>query len=265
MMNNINRTLLSGLVLFMTAETGFAGNACEQTHIKPQLYLDAGKKALEVQNQLNHLNPRVALIARAGTNLKHYGQHYSHVGFVVKNYPGKKGKWTIVHLLNQCEVPKSSIYQQGLMNFFMDDLYTFDYQITIPKEAVQEKLYETLVSLQKQSLHNSSYSMITYPFSTKYQNSNQWVLEVIATSMNPQSAHTRQAAQAYLHKTHFKASLIKIDSFSKLGASLFSRHVRFDDHPLEEQRRNTVSTVTVSSVVDYLREQHYLKSNIAYQ
>ena len=264
-MNNLNTKLLIGLLLSITARIGLAGNACEHTQIKPQLFLNASKKALEMQQQLNRLNPKVALIARVGSDLKQYGLYYSHVGFVVKNYPGKKGKWTIVHLLNQCDLPKSSIYKQGLMNFFMDDLYTFDYQITIPTEATQEKLYQTLVSQQKQSLHNSSYSMIAYPFSTKYQNSNQWVLEVIASSLNPQSTYSRKAAQAYLRKTHYQASIIKIDGFSKLGASLFSSHVRFDDHPLEEQRRNKISTVTVFSVVDYLRKQHSLKSNTAYK
>lgn len=263
-MNNLNTKLLIGVLLSITARIGLAGNTCEHTKIKPQLFLDASKKALEVQQQLNHLNPKVALIARVGSDLKQYGLYYSHVGFVVKNYPEKKGKWTIVHLLNQCDVPKSSIYKQGLMNFFMDDLYTFDYQITIPTEATQEKLYQALVSQQKQSLHNSSYSMIAYPFSTKYQNSNQWVLEVIASSINPQSTYSRPAAQAYLRKTHYQASIIKIDSFSKLGASLFSSHVRFDDHPLEEQRWNKMSTVTVSSVVAYLRKQNHLKSNTAY-
>ena len=47
-MNNINTKLLIGLLLSITARIGLAGNACEHTNIKPRLYLDASKKALEV-------------------------------------------------------------------------------------------------------------------------------------------------------------------------------------------------------------------------
>lgn len=282
--NTTNTRRFIGLLFSLTTGIGLAGNACERSNNQPQLYLDASKKALEVQAQLNRLNPKVALIARVGSNLKPYGQYYSHIGFVVKNYPGQKGKWTVVHLLNQCDLPQSSIYKQGLMNFFMDDLYNLDYQITIPTEATQEKLYQTLRSPQIQSLHKRDYSMIAYPFSTKYQNSNQWVLELIATSINPQSAvnsqstinsqsakninsqssNSRSAAQAYLAKTHYQPSLIPINGISKFNASLFSSHVKFDDHPLEEQRRNKFATVTVTSVVDYLRKQGRVKSNTAY-
>ena len=224
------------------------------------VYINASNKALEVQQKLNKLNPEVALIARVGSDLRQYGLHYSHLAFVVKNYPGAPGKWTFIHLLNQCNTPYSAIYKQGLMNFFLDDLYSLDYQITIPNHETQIKLYQALQAKRLHSLHNKQYSMLAYPFSTKYQNSNQWILEVIAKALSPNTISSRKSAQRYLLKTGYKPSIIKIGGLSKIGASLFNKHIQFDDHPIEEQRSNQFSTISVISVVNYLRNHDVIKS-----
>ena len=262
MMNFKYKALLSGLFLLILSPVLTAGTSCEQQEVKPTLYINSSKKALEVQQKLNQLNPEVALVARVGSDLRQYGLHYSHLAFAVKNYPGAPGKWTIIHLLNECNTPHSSLYKQGLMNFFLDDLYTLEYQITIPNHETQIKLYQALQPKKLHTLHNKQYSMIAYPFSNKYQNSNQWILEVIAATLSPKSVISRDSAQHYLLKTDYKPSIIKIDMLSKLGASMFNNHIKFDDHPAQEKRSNQFATVSVISVVNYLRHQGVLESNI---
>lgn len=245
---------LSFMIIIVSFNTQ-AGTACGKQEVPPQMYIKASQTALEANRRLNKLNPKVALIARVGTDLRRYGLHYSHIAFVVKDYPGKPGKWTVIHLLNECNTNHSSIYLQGLMNFFLDDLYTYDYQITLPNEVIQEKLYQELQRKTLNRLHDRNYNMIAYPYSSRYQNSNQWVLEVIASVLNTKSPVTRISAQKYLLKTGYKPSVIRIDPLSKIGSALFNAHVRFDDHPLEEQSRGLYSTVSVISVTDYLKRQ----------
>src|SRR5262249_4160522 len=110
------------LILFLPALR--AGTTCEQVSNQPELYINASRMAIEAQKKLDKLDAQVVLIARVGADLRKYGLRYSHVGFAVKKYPGMPGKWTIVHLLNGCNTSTSRIYAQGLMNFFMDDLYS---------------------------------------------------------------------------------------------------------------------------------------------
>lgn len=258
MINAKYTTLLAGIILFLVSPLITAGTSCERQDPKPVLYLNVSKKALEVQQRLNQLNPDVALIARVGADLRQYGLHYSHLAFAVKNYPGAAGKWTIIHLLNECNSPYSSLYKQGLMNFFMDDLFTLDYQISIPNQEMQTKLFQALQAKTLHTLHNKQYSMLAYPFSTKYQNSNQWVLEMIAASLSPTPVTSRALAQKYLLKTGYKPSVIKINGLSRLGASMFNRHIQFEDHPLQEKRSNQFTTVTVISVVNYLQSRKIL-------
>lgn len=144
------------------------------------------------------------------------------------------------------------------MNFFMDDLYRFDAQIILPSPKIQVALYELLKPGRLKTMHDNHYSMLAYPYSQTYQNSNQWVLEILAQAMASERVHSRRSAQAYLARTGFKPSFIQIDPFAKFGAG-FMKHIRFDDHPRQEQRTNHYATVSVFSVVSYLKKHNLVE------
>ncbi|KGP62891.1 hypothetical protein EP47_07765 [Legionella norrlandica] len=259
-MKEFKYCLLGLIILFST--TAQAGTTCTQNQFKPELFINASRSALAIQKDLNRSAATVALIARVGSNLQKYGLHYSHIGFAVKNYPGRPGQWTVLHLLNECGTTNSSLYAQGLMNFFMDNLYSMDYQIMIPDTATQNKVKTMLMPDTVKQMHNSHYNMIAYPFSAKYQNSNQWILEVIAISLNPNTPHSHTAAQHYLLKTGYRPSLIHINPMEKIGASMFNKHIAFDDHPFAEQKSHNFSTVTVISIENYLKKRNVLQKII---
>lgn len=247
-------------LLFIQMTLSFAGTNCNNSPLKPEVYSRAAKQALALKNDLNRTQAKVALIARVGSDLSKYGLHYSHLGIAIKDFPGRKNKWTVVHLLNKCGTARSAIHAQGLMNFFLDDLFNMDYQITVLDPALQTKLDHTLRTPQVNKIHNAHYSMLAYPFSTRYQNSNQWVLEFIEATDSGKP--DRASVQKQLQAKHYKATLITLDAFTKLGASLFKANVRFDDHPAMEQRSNRYSSITVDSVVDYLQKQGKVVKNI---
>lgn len=253
------------LASFMTSwvNLAWAGTGCEASTANPYTVAKASAQALALKKTLDAQDPKVALIARVGSDVTKYGMHYTHIGFAVKDYPGHKGEWTVVHLLNQCGTDTSSIYAQGLLNFFMDDLFTMDYQVTLLKPKLQKKLYQSLTSPLKLTLHNNHYNMLAYPFATKYQNSNQWVLEMITATHA--DIDTRDEVQQTLRETGYTPATIEVNGLNKLGAQLFKNHIKFDDHPKNEQSKGLYSVIGVDSVIHYLDRLGLVVSSRSYQ
>lgn len=254
-MRYFNKLLIS-LFFIGVSQVLVAGTACKASKLIPADFIKQSHVATKVVNSLNKTNPKVALIARQGSNLSRYHQRFSHIAFVVRDYPGAKGKWTVVHLLNECGTKYSSIYRQGVMNFFMDNLYSLDYEIIKIDKKIQHQLFNELTSKLIQRLHGNRYSMLAYPFSTKYQNSNQWVLEILAKAYYPNKVKSRCSAQRVLLKTGYHPTLVTIQLLDKLGASLFKPTIKFDDHPRKERIHNRYSVVSVKSVEQYIKKQH---------
>ncbi len=243
-------------------QVAYAGSACHEKKIDAAMMVKAVHAASSLKHTLDRSKAKVALIARSGTNLSKYGMRFSHVGFAIKNFNGHNG-WTVVHLLNRCGSTQSAVYKQGLLNFFLDDMYRYNYQVTIPKAALQSRLHKALKSNATRRLHGTRYSMLAYPFSTRYQNSNQWVLEMIAHAMAPTKVTTRYQAQMYLWRSGYTPSIIAVDGLERFGAS-FNVSIKFNDHPIQESRKERYSVVSVQSIGRYLKKRHQLQSTRAY-
>lgn len=253
-------TWVACLMLTITVTTAaYSGTACKSHTASADEFYKASRTALTVAKKLDQSGANIALLARVGSDLRRYGLYYSHIAFVVKNYPGRPGKWTVIHLLNECNKPTSSLYAQGLMNFFMDNLYSQAYQITIPDETLQVRLAQSLKPGVIERLHSKQYSLIAYPYSSLYQNSNQWVLEMLADADRPTPRHSRQSAQDFLRKTGYQPSIVTIDPLARFGASLTNAAIRFNDHPSIENRTRHYSLVSVDSVVAYLHKRGHVK------
>lgn len=238
------------LILF--GLTVLVGTGCGKNTSNPAVLAAAGDQAVALKNILDKQNPQVAIISRVGSNMEEYNLHYTHGAFVIRSYPGREGQWTVIHLLNHVGTKMSSLYAQGLLNFFMDDLYNLDFRVTIPTPDLQQKIIAVLNSPLKLQLHNSNYSLIAYPFSTQYQNSNQWLIEVLTTATT--GFATRASAQEVLQKEGYTPSILKVRTLTQIGAQLFQANVQFDDHPQAEQSAGHYSVVTVESLVAYLKE-----------
>ena len=230
--------------------------ACKQKPLTPELLTAATKKVSQIESYLNETNPAVALLARVGSDVSKYNMRYTHLAFALRH--PSNGEWGVIQLLNTCATSTSRIYEQGLGNFLLDNLLSLDVKMIVPTQDVQKKLAAVLASDKVISFHNKNYSMIAYPFSTQYQQSNQWVLELLVSALF--GANDRQAAQEYLKATAFTPTLISISGFSKLGANIFKKNVSFNDHPYHENTEKKYSVVTVDSVVDYLKKQNSLST-----
>ncbi len=141
---------------------------------------------------------------------------FSHVAIAMKNHPksDKNFHWEVMHLLWTCdkdparnvnEGDRSYIWEEGLGAVFSDDMKRYRAQIMVPKQNLQNRLENILL---KEKLganwHNKKYNAAALADDLDQQNSNQWVLEVLAAAMRPEGEITdRAGAQQVLAKTQF--------------------------------------------------------------
>ena len=93
--------------------------------------------------------------------------------------------------------------------------------------------------------------MVAYPWSQRYQQSNQWAIETLAMTEEP-AAVTRERAQAWLRLHGYEPTTLHLSAFKRLGARVMSTNVAFDDHPNEKRFADRIETVTVDSVFRWL-------------
>ncbi|HEX8986626.1 MAG TPA: DUF2145 domain-containing protein [Rhodocyclaceae bacterium] len=246
-----------GLAALLACETAaWAGTPCEEVSASAGSMQKALELSHRVMDKLEESGARVALLARVGQDLTKYQLRFSHLGFVVRDHPD--GKWTVVHDLNLCGTDASQLYVQGLGNFFSDDLFAYEAGILLLPDDMQARLAKVLVSTNRvMRLHERKYNVVAYPFSTLYQNSNQWALEVLASAMAPEGdVATRAEAQKWLKEAGFEPTLLKIPALTRLGGRMFKASVAFNDHPDEFRWSDRIYVVTVDSVFDFLRKRY---------
>jgi hypothetical protein len=104
-------------------------------------------------------------------------------------------------------------------------------------------------------LHDERYNMLAYAFGTQYQNSNQWVLESYAAALSEIPVRDRAAAQAWLKLAGYEPITLHLLSVTRLGARMFKANIAFDDHPFGRRMAGQIDTVTVESVVRFVRRR----------
>ncbi|MGI9026290.1 MAG: DUF2145 domain-containing protein [Burkholderiaceae bacterium] len=231
-----------------------AGQTCEENKPTATTVYRALTLAQRVNEKLESSGAEVALIARAGQDLTKYGLRYSHLGFVVRDHPD--GPWTVVHELNECATADSALFTQGLGTFFLDDMFRYESLIVIPEPRIQQRLRGLLLGRAFVRMHEAHYSVVAYPFSTRYQNSNQWALELLAVaSAEEGQIATRAEAQAWLRDAGFVPTTLQIDAMQRLGARMFKANVAFDDHPFDRRMAGQIDCVTVESIAAFVAER----------
>ena len=89
---------------------------------------------------------------------------------------------------------------QGLLNFLLDDPFALDILMMELPVALQGAIIAEIEKGTAQRFLSAAYSTLSYPFSTRYQNSNHWLLEVLAAAQARLAGfHVRDRgeAQAY--------------------------------------------------------------------
>ena len=229
-----------------------AGRSCEQRPPSADAVARAMSLAEHTATRLDQTGASVVVLARAGQDLSEYGLRYSHLGFAYRDSDGGRPVWRVVHKLNQCGSAHATLYRQGLGEFFLDDLWQYEAAIVVLTPAAQSHLQAALVdNAAIAKLDTPDYSMVAYPWSQRYQQSNQWAIETLAMTEEPAAA-TRERAQAWLRLHGYEPTTLHLSAFKRLGARVMSANVAFDDHPNEKRFADRIETVTVDSVFRWL-------------
>jgi hypothetical protein len=232
-----------------------AGRSCEERKLSLQSLTRGLDLAQKTQEVLEASGAKVVVLARAGQDLSKYKLHYSHFGFAYRQVDAQgRPVWRVVHKLNQCATADAAVYRQGLGEFFLDDPWRYEAAWVVLSPDVQAKLLPVLQDdARAAALHHKPYSVVSYVWGQRYQQSNQWAIETMAAAMQPSVAPTRATAQAWLRANGYQPSTLVIDPLTRLGGRMTAANVAFDDHPPEKRFSDRIETVTVDSVFDWLR------------
>ncbi len=259
--------LAASLSLANVTAPAFAQQACSPRYPPPTTIAAMFDMAAVTADTLDALpDVDVALAARGGQDLSKYGLRHSHLAFLVRN---DSGSWDVVHLLNRCKSDTSDLFREGLVNLVGESSITTDLRVGIPTPEVRTAL-KTLLSgdaRNARALHEPRYSMLAYPGSTDYQNSNQWILEVTAAAMAQAAGEPaladRSSALAWLKQKSYTPTRMHIGIGKRLGARFFADNVAVTDHPASERISGNYSVVTVESVFDFLHRSGALERELA--
>ncbi|HZX77060.1 DUF2145 domain-containing protein [Lysobacter sp.] len=257
-------TALALSLACIVSSAAHAAPACGERYPTPQATQSMFDMAIRVERALDALDGHdVALLARGGQDLSRYGLTHSHLALALRE---PDGHWRVVHLLNRCRTDRSTLYEEGLANFVGESALRSDVRVGVFEPALSRRLHDSLLppATRARALHEPRYSMVAYPFATEFQNSNQWILEVIAATVMDPAVDAgipidRRAVQQWLRANDYKPSRLHLDLHERLGARLFVKNVAVTDHPAGERIGGDYSVVTVESVFDFLQSRALLQ------
>lgn len=226
-----------------------AGTDCSAAPPAPSQVAEAAATARRVEAALEALDEPVLLLSRAGTDLSAYGLHYSHVAFVLRDHPD--GRWTVLHLLNECGSNRSGIYAQGLVNFFMDGLVSQDARLTRLDPALSSQLAAQLLGTATLRLHQPRYSVISPYGSLASQNSTAWVLDQLSAARVGPDAD-RRAAKRRQQTDGFRPDRLHIPYRKRVLGGLFAANADFGEHPVGTRLSGDYPVVTVRAILAHL-------------
>ena len=248
--------LATVLLALAAAGPAHAGQNCEARPPDAVAVERAMTLAERTAAALDASGAQVVVLARAGQNLDAWGLRYSHLGLAYRDTAGGRPVWRVVHKLNQCGSARASVHRQGLGEFFLDDLYQYRAGVVVLAPEVQAHLLPVLRSNDSVArLDQPAYSMLAYPWSTTYQQSNQWAIETLAMAEDAPPAGiapSRERAQAWLRLRGYEPTVLRIGALQRLGARMTAAHIAFDDHPNEKRFADRIETVGVDSVFVWL-------------
>ena len=241
------------LVCCAFSTAAHAGRNCDEKPPTVQAVTRGMALAERTREALDASGQDLVLLARVGQDLRKYGVHYSHLGLAYREPDGNGGHvWRVLHKLNECGSDHAAIYRQGLGQFFLSEPFRYEAAFAAPNQAWQQKLLPIMRDNQRAlQMHHRPYSMVAYAWATRYQQSNQYVIETMAAAMLPAGA-SRMKAQAWLMAQDYEPATLRLDALTRLGGRISSANIAFDDHPNEKRYADRIETVTADSVFRWL-------------
>lgn len=210
-----------------------------------------------IKNELSQSGRSAALVARSGLDLGRFGIRYSHAGIALA--ASENAPWSVRQLYYACDEGKPRVYDQGISGFLLGtDNPSIGYLsvVLVPDDQADALARAALDKRQALQVLGSQYSANAYAFNVRYQNCNQWVMELLASAWGDVhaggqegvpsgdgAANERVAAQAWLAAQAYEPTTIDVGSRWLMWAANVIPFVHTDDHPQQDldQRQFRIS------------------------
>lgn len=186
--------------------------------------------AAVLKSELEASGASVALLSRSGLDLDRFGQRYSHAGLSLKANPD--APWSVRQLYFACDERRPRLFDQGLAAFvfgLQSPALGYLSVLLLPGAAATAVERAALDPRYAPRLLSADYSANAYPFSTRYQNCNQWVAELLAGAWSG-GEPSRGAAQAWLREQGYEPAVFDGPLWMFMLSPL-APWVHRDDHP----------------------------------
>ncbi len=218
-----------------------------------------------VRDELGRSGQDVVLVARSGLDLHRLDVRYSHEAVALKDNDGKP--WSVRELYFSCDEHRPRVYDEGLAGFLMgtdDPGIGYVSLVFLPADRAAP-LRETAVDKRHAlGVLGASYSANAYPFSTRHQNCNQWVMELLAEAWAPRvpagdtpgartDADARASAQAWLRAQGYLPTVFTVSAHAMTWLPAVVPWLSDDDHPPEELAHGRYNVSMPSSIETFVQ------------
>lgn len=197
------------------------------------------------------------LISRSGLDLARFNIRYSHTAVA---WRAATGAWSARQLYYACDEKRPRIFDQGMAGFAMGiDNPSLGYVsiVRLPRAAASALRDAALDTPRALHLLSNAYSATAYPFSLRYQNCNQWIVELMAAAWGElaDGDDLRARAQAWLEQAPYVPAPVPVPSRWMLWAAPFIPFVHLDDHPSSERAARALSISLPSTLEAFARQR----------
>jgi hypothetical protein len=213
-----------------------------------------------IKNTLAQSNLPVALIARSGLDLSRFNTRYSHAGYSLKD--SSNSPWSVRQLYYACDEAKPRIFDQGMAGFVLGtDSPDIRYisVVLLPAPIAQSVVTQVQDNARALALLNSNYSANAHAFSSKYQNCNQWIAEMLASALGALNGAAqnspRDQAQAWLKQQGYAPSVMRVRNPLLMLAGAFMPMLNNDDHPPEDLQALQYQVSMPAAIEQFIRSQ----------
>lgn len=213
--------------------------------------------AAVVRDELAATEGGAALISRSGLDLARFGIRYSHAAVA---WRGDSGAWTARQLYYACDESRPRIFDQGVAGFAMgidDPALGYMSIVRLPAAEGDVLRAAALDTPRALGLVAARYSANAHAFSLRYQNCNQWVMELLATAWGGLAGgeDQRERAQRWLREAGYAPEPVDVGSRWLMFASAFIPFLHLSDHPGADRAAMKLQVSLPSTLEEFVRRR----------
>jgi hypothetical protein len=218
------------------------------------------RAAALLRDELERSGAGVAVIARSGLNLRWFGVRYSHAGVALRD--GRDSPWSVRQLYYACEDERPRLFDEGLAAFLFateDPDHGFVSALLLPRQAEAALLALAQDDGRALALQRGTYAANAHPYSLRFQNCNQWLVELLALSWSGTAdagPDPRATAQRWLREQHYQGSVFALGWSFLTRLTAFTPHLTRADHPPEDLAQGLFRVSMPASIEALVLERH---------